>query len=170
MLHADYPVYGSVAALGAAADAVVVGRVGGVAGRELDGGGDPETGDAGGIPLVFRHLTVQRVLAGAVRVGDDLLLSRLDLTKVQAADYTPLTEGQTLLLFLRHRSRADGPGVTSVNETWVPLSADNGVFDVAGSQARARSTLLTSVREEPSARSDAGHLRATLDEIAAALG
>lgn len=55
---------------------------------------------------------------------------------------------------MARRSLLLAPGVSSVKNFWVPVSGDNGVMDVRGVRAVARSTVLTGVDRAGSERLD----------------
>ena len=52
---------------------------------------------------------------------------------------TPVESEQSLVLFLERRTADEAPGVTSVDDFYVPVGGDQGVFDVRGAEAAARS-------------------------------
>jgi hypothetical protein len=71
-----------------------------------------------------------------------------DTDLVEMSGVSPLDGSGQLLLFLKHQvSATDAPGIDSVEESYVPLSGDNGVFDVAasGDAATARSEVVRSL-------------------------
>lgn len=170
-VEADYPAFSSISELADQADLVVTGTVVDVLGREVDGGGEDETVDAegnpNGVPMVFYRFAVARVLGG-VPSGEEIVLGWIDLDRVGMDGVSRIARGADTLLFLRHMPDADSPGVTSVADFYVPVSADNGVFDVRGQVAAARSPLVERVSASSARNGQPGsRLEAPLEDIAA---
>ncbi len=134
-VEADYAVHDTVARLSATSDAVVVGRIGDVVSREIDGGGDDETQPGAGLPMAFYRVDVTRSLAGGA--PRSVVVAWPDPDQVRMEGATPVRKSQQLLLFLEHVGPGEAPGVTSVGEFYVPVSGDNGVFDVSSRGAVA---------------------------------
>ncbi len=128
-IEADYAVHGSVSALTYSSDVVVVGRVGSAVAREIDGGGDSEDRPGVGLPMVFHRVEVTRTMSGSP--GRSVIVAWPDSRRVSMEGATPVSAGQELVLFLERLSPAQAPGITSVRDFYVPVSGDNGVFDVS---------------------------------------
>lgn len=153
----DYPEYSTVQALNGKAQLVVVGRVGRVLASELDNGGSPETADEGGpagTPLSFYDISVTETLHGE-DPGESIVIAWLDRSRLADDDQiSALNSGDEVILWLVERTPEQAPGVSSVKNFWVPVSGDNGVMDVRGVRAVARSTVLTGVDRAGSERLD----------------
>ena len=154
MLFGDYEVYPSVESLAAAADLVIEGRVGPVVLREVDRGGnpetDPKTGEkSSGVPMAFSEVTVTNIVWASPRieplVGKTILVATVDTDLIVADQESPLSEGEQVVLFLRHRDPSTAPGLTPDN-FYVPLSGDNGVFDLKDSVATPRLPAVENLR------------------------
>ncbi len=138
----DYYIYETVTDLGNVADVVVAGEVSDVAARFDDRGGDPETDQYGnpipGIPMVVYEFDVDTIVKGDIE-AKTLLVGVVDLDRVTTPGLTPLKEGQSLVLFLDHVTVDEAPDIGSVSkELWVPISDDNGIFDVSDGHASPR--------------------------------
>lgn len=162
-LDADYPSFPSVLALTSQADAVVVGRVTGILSRERDGGADQPESSGRGIPMVFYQFAVQEVIKGDV-ADRDISVGWIDLSLVTTPDVSAIEKSPAVLLFLEHLTSVDAPGISTVTDFFVPLGADNGVFDVSGDVATARSRIVQSLGANSAARA-ALPLSFTLAEI-----
>ncbi len=131
-MEADMPVYSSLEGLSSVSDLVIVGTMGEVVARDVDYGEEnPPEGAVWGIPVVFYEITVTEVLRG--ELGQDvktIVVGALDVDRVDIdEDSTTLLNGHQVLLFLND---ADAPGITAVDDYYVRVSMDNGVFDVVG--------------------------------------
>lgn len=137
MAHATYA---SVEELASASDAVVLGRVGDVVAHVVDDGGEAQQGTPAGLPMVFNHFSVDKVVRGRVATGD-ITIGRVDLGVVRYDDMTSIADGASVLLFLKLRPAAQHTYMTEIPGPFyvVTTSSDNGVFDVSGGTARARS-------------------------------
>lgn len=127
----DMPIYNSLEELGAASDVAVVGSVKGVVAREIDyGTSNPEEQhQESGIPTVFYELTVSETIKGAP--AETVVVATPDVSKLSfSSEVTPLKAGQRVLLFLREQTPLDAPGIRTYNFFYVPVSLDNGAFDV----------------------------------------
>ncbi len=137
--------YVTVEDLNANADAMVIGTVGDLLATERDNSGEPEIDDEGraaGIPMAFYEFSVERVVRG--QVPATIVVSWLDLGQASnTEELSALSKGQHVVLWLDHLTADDMPGIESFADVWVPLSGDNGVMDIAGDQATARSSVLT---------------------------
>lgn len=125
----DFHVYTGLEELSAASDAVVIGRVGPVVGREIDFGTaemDERVGD--GVAVVFYEVEVLEVLLG--NVADTIVVSGPDTEVITSLEATPLRSGERVVLFLAEQTTAEAPGITAFGFFYTPLSLDNGVFDV----------------------------------------
>lgn len=140
-VSADYPVYASVEELVAASDLVVTGSVGEVVGRQTEG----SRGGSVGNPMVFYDFRVAEVLKGQSPL--EMVVGYVDLDKISMDEVSAVTAGQELMFFLRCLPDEQSPEIDVVGDFCIPLSADNGVFDVEGDTATARSELLVAVYE-----------------------
>jgi hypothetical protein len=162
-VDSDYLGYPTVEELAMTADVVVSGSVAGVRGKELDGGGDDES-TGRGLEMIFYDFSVDDVLAGT-GITDRLVVA-------WAADEPGIESGSTVL-FLRHLTSADAPGIASEDDFYVPVSGRNGVFDLEGTElsARAPDVVALTVAELGSAPSralaatDAADFRASLRAV-----
>ena len=129
------PVYNSIESLSRAADVVVIGTVKSVAGREpyYTGSG---SGDIG-IPSVFYEVEVNESLQG--NPGNTIIVAQIDnaATDVIVSDSgSALNVGERLALFLQHRA-GDEYGLKEfgdIDNLYVIVSADNGMFDVSSNE------------------------------------
>ena len=145
-LYGDYEVYPSIESLAEAADLVVEATVGPVVLREVDRGGDPEVDPATGekipgIPMVFSEITIVDVLKASpaieAQANQTILVATVDTELLAADQESPLQDGEHVVLFLRHRDPSTAPGLTP-DSFYVPVSGDNGVFDLEDSVATPR--------------------------------
>lgn len=166
----DQPDFATVDALAKNSDAVVIGVIGDVVARERDGGGNPEISDEGravGLPMVFRSMSVTRVVGG--NAPSRLVVGWIDIDVVTLTDpLSRLEAGQKVVLFLRHRAPGQAPGVADVSDFWVPISGDNGVMDVTASGYRARGAVLTGLT--PGALAQRGPLVITDEQLTSVVG
>lgn len=148
--------FASVQQLARSSDLIVMGRPVAVVSRELDGGGEREL-DANGepapgaVPMTFFDFAVDR------RLGSKTSPERIIVGWVDASPtfQTPLSIGSTVVLYLQFNAAGDTPGITSVGDHYVPLSGDNGTFDVRDGRAVARSAAVRSLRDgQPPAGAD----------------
>lgn len=136
----DYPTYATVADLAEQADVVVQGHVVQEVARQIESSG-AERNDEGeliGNPMVFYRFSVTRQLQGEP-VGEAFLLGWIDLELLKLENVSPLARGSEVLLFLEHISDSESPNIDVVDDFYIPVSADNGVFDVRDGTAVARS-------------------------------
>lgn len=144
----DYATYSTANELDRVADVVVLGQVGSLKATEYDNGGNEEVGDEGqqlGIPMAFYDFSVEKVLRGDL-AQKNITVEWIDTTKVTTEEQiSELKPGQTVILWLRHLTAKDAPGVASISDFWVPVSGDNGVLDVNNGKATARSDALTGI-------------------------
>lgn len=137
---ADYPTYATVADLAKQADVVVQGHVEQEVGRQIESSG-AERNDEGkliGNPMVFYRFSVTRQLQGEP-VGEAIPLGWIDLELLKVENVSPLAPGSEVLLFLRHITDSESPNIDVVEDFYIPVAADNGVFDVRDGIAVARS-------------------------------
>lgn len=160
----DSNVYETVSELGVRAELVAIGQVTGVVSRELDdgGGAEPESG----IPMVYYSFKVEEVLGGDTPKTPSIVLGWLDLERIQTTEVTPIQESARVVLFLDRVGRDDSPGIESVGELFVPLSGDNGVFDVVDEHATARSAAVRSLRPGGPGTDPGRKLRVPVSSIA----
>jgi hypothetical protein len=125
------PIYSSVEELAVASDAEVVGTVKGIVAREVDYGTDnqDERAEGSGIPNVFYQVDVSEVLGGTAETS--IVVASPDLTTLSvSSETTPLVAGQRVLLFVQEQTSNGAPGISSFDFFYVPVSLDNGVFDI----------------------------------------
>ncbi len=129
----DFMVYTDLEDLSAASDAVVIGTVGPVVGREVDfGTAEPDERVGDGIAVIFNEVEVLEVLRG--RVADTIIVGGPDSDAIMSTDTTPLRIGERVVLFLAEQTTADAPGITAFGFFYTPVSLDNGVFDVVSDE------------------------------------
>lgn len=134
-ISGSQPGYKSIESLSRAADAVVIGTVKRVAGREpyYTGYG---SGDIG-IPSVFYEIEVNETLQG--NPGDTIIVAQIDnaAADVIVSDSgSALNVGDRLALFLLHRA-GDEYGLKEfgdIDNLYVIVSDDNGMFDVSADE------------------------------------
>ena len=132
------PGYNSIESLARAADVVVIGTVKSVAGREpyYTGSG---SGDVG-IPSVFYEVEVNESLQG--NPGDTIIVAQIDnaAADVIVSDSgSALNVGERLALFLLHRA-GEEYGLEEfgdIDNLYVIVSDDNGMFDVSSNEVAA---------------------------------
>ena len=128
----DFETYSSIVDLSGVADLVIVGTVDRVAGHDLDyGTSDPEEKqNHRPTPVVYYEVSVAEALKGSAD-GSSIIVVRPDAAEVYNEDSTPLNPGHSVVLFLKKRTYT--PGITTYKDSviYVPVSMDNGVFDVA---------------------------------------
>lgn len=161
-----HPTFESVSELASASDVVVIGRLGAVVARLVDNGGEPQQGTPGGLPMVFNTFSVDKVLRG--QVPDDVItIARVDLDMVRYDDASDIRSGSLIMLFLKLRPAAEHRYLAQVPGTFyvVTTSSDNGVIDIVGSTAQARSLQLRSVTPGGKRAADGAKLSAALSSI-----
>ena len=103
-----------------------------MAGRDLDYGTDDaeEKQYHTRIPVVYYEVSVDETLKGSADASS-IIVVRPDAAEVYNEDSTPLNSGHSVVLFLKKRTYT--PGITTYKNSviYVPISMDNGVFDVA---------------------------------------
>ena len=133
----DGPTYDTVAALAAEADLVARATPTEVVDKGEDcGGGDPSI-DGQCLPYVVWDLSVDEVLAGKAPAHIDVVWS--DPESISTVDSAPLTAKEPIIVFLQ---RVDPSEHTQFEDHYVPFHSDQGVFDVAGGIATARSEIV----------------------------
>ena len=133
----DGPTYDTVAALAAEADLVARATPTEIVDKGEDcGGGDPSI-DGQCLPYVVWALSVEEVLAGEAPARIDVVWS--DPEGASTVDSAPLAADEPVVLFLH---RVDPSEHTSFEDHYVPFHSDQGVFDVAGDIATARSEIV----------------------------
>lgn len=93
--------------------------------------------------MKFHEVTVTQVLAGDV--GTSLVLAWIDQGKRTEEGLSDVAAGQQTLLFLQRRTSPDAAGIQSQDDSYVTVGY-NGVFDVAGDAATARSQNVTALQ------------------------
>jgi hypothetical protein len=126
--------------LGRTADLVVVGVVGEVVLRKVE--------ETTGLPFTYLEFSVSQVLGEqpTALTLDNLIVSTIDTDELIVDSLSPLVAGQRVLLFMERIRAADAPeGLVPFDEIFVPLSHDNGVFDVTDrGEVTARSDIVVS--------------------------
>ena len=120
--------YDSLDRLAAVSDAVVVGEVTGVVSTQPDKGA---SGLAEPIPSTWYEIEVQETLKG--ETTDTITVVRYDPGTFGDTQITVLLPGKQVSLFLEKRTAEEFPVVTMTDVFYVPISFDNGVFDVVPS-------------------------------------
>jgi hypothetical protein len=142
-VESSYESYPTVDALLGASDGAVIGVVGEVVDTFLDDGCDPQTDPSTEKSFFYPRMDVFEVKVERWLSGDSktevIRVVSLDPTSVVDSEWTPLVSGERLLLFLVRNV----PCGESIGEVWVPLSADNGVFDMTGDVVVPRSSTVT---------------------------
>jgi len=143
------PGYASVEALTSDSDLVVVAHPVDEIGREVDRGGDPSVDPVSGepipgIPMVIAAVEIDEVLvaraspppaAGATIPVAYPEASHLPLGSIEPGRPSLLPEGTSFVLFLEHLDRSTAPGITLVDDFYVPQGGLAGVFDIVGDTA-----------------------------------
>ena len=132
IVEGDRPSYSTAVALNRASDVVVVGTVGEVLTREMDEGSVTPGPNDISIPAVFVNVTVDEVVKGQLRDGDNLAVST---PPDSGMDLVP---GSRVALFMRQVEKA--PGIQTQDRFYVPVSGPNAMLDVStdGRSARTR--------------------------------
>jgi hypothetical protein len=142
--------YRSIEALAERADVVAVGYAGGVTERFEDNGNDPANPP---LPGLFQSFRIEKVVkAGAdITSGSEVSLALLNTDKVRSESDVRLEPESRLLLFLY---KASGPINGTQRAALVPISSDNGIFDVSGDGVvKPRSSRVRAI-SEPDARAE----------------
>lgn len=158
----DGPVYDTVSALTGEADLVIRGAALEVvhAGEDC-GGSDPAT-EGQCLPYEMWSVRTDAVLAGAAPA--EVFLA-WPVARGGDGDLVPLRPRQPLVLFLHERdSSVSAPA--GYPQSYVPFHADQGVFEVAGTVATARSHLVRGLMEPTVA---AGRLSVPVADLVAAV-
>jgi hypothetical protein len=172
-VESSYESYPTVGDLSGAADGVVIGVVGEMVDTFLDDGCDPQTDPSTGKPFFYPRMDVfevkvERWLSGESKIEVIRVVS-LDPTSVVDSEWTPFVSGERLLLFLVRNV----PCGESIGEVWVPLSADNGVFDMTGDVVVPRSDNVTGLASPAGDRASGAHQEAIsflVEEVAGLSG
>jgi hypothetical protein len=135
----------SVQQLTEQSDLVVRGDVGRLRGTEIDDAGDNPTA---GPSVAFFDFDIDEVLAGSGGTGT-IVFAWPDLATNEMAGFSPIEQGDGLVLFLAKPTPDEAPGIDSETGFYVPLAADYAVFDVDGSQVVARSPKVTKLLMKP---------------------
>ncbi|MER5971326.1 hypothetical protein ABT112_16570 [Streptomyces sp. NPDC002055] len=128
--------------------------------------------DDDGLPMVFLRYEVDDVITEGsgpeVSVGDQLVVGNIDTSAVEMDGASELVEGKSTVLYLERITDAESPGITGVSKDfYVPLSGDNGIFDVSGSRATARSEVVASLSGAKGfpAKKSGTHFTADVDQL-----
>ncbi|PIE33136.1 MAG: hypothetical protein CSA55_02270 [Ilumatobacter coccineus] len=177
MEDSDGEVYASLVDLADNSDLVVVGTVGEVVARQMEG--DPEelvvdadTGMSSAHPMILHDVTVTDQIRGSIdHDADTILVATFDDGVTETPDQSDSLEpGSTVVLFLQRRDREDGSGSDSVESFAVPTGGAQGILDVSEGDARARVTSLTHVTpDQVLERGVEGRAVIALDVLIAAL-
>ncbi len=141
--------YPTIEELADASDAVVIGTVKGVVGREIDyGNSNPNEIFGTGLSVLFYEVDVTKTLRG--ETDKTIIVSTLDPTQISTDQVTALRDGEELLLFLDWVTSEEAPVLKSYGYAYTPMSLDLGVFDVlAGDYVQSR--MPNGLWEEPAA-------------------
>lgn len=123
--HASARLYNSVESLSEISDVVIIGQVVGVVSRQADTGVD---GLAEPIPSTWYRIEVQETLKGDAT--GTITVVRTDPGHFLDVNLTTFRSNESVLLFLMKRTSVEFPMVTLTDTFYVPVSFDNGVFDV----------------------------------------
>jgi len=128
----DMPLYSSIEELASSSylDAVVICKVNGIVGREVDYGTANTNEYTGkGIPTVFYQVEVTKILAG--NVENTIIIAMPDPENIILdVSLEGWETGDELLLFLNRQNVNNAPGIKTYNDFYATLSIDNGVFDI----------------------------------------
>ncbi|MDE0162941.1 MAG: hypothetical protein OXL98_14535 [Acidimicrobiaceae bacterium] len=138
----SYRGYESVDELAGEADLVVLGRVGEVLGRDNDHGLSASDGGEAGVPMIFVSVEIGQVLLGDDPGVSEIAVASLDVTILNVEGVSQLRDGQDVVLFLLNRDQETAPGIDLVDDFYVTLSGDNGIFDVDGDKLSSRSPVV----------------------------
>lgn len=138
----SYRGYESVEELAGEADLAVLGRVGEVLGRDNDHGLSAADGGEAGVPMIFVSVEIGQVLLGDDPGVSEIAVATLDVTQLNVEGVSRLRDGQDVVLFLLNRDQETAPGIDLVDDFYVTLSGDNGVFDVDGDKLSSRSPVV----------------------------
>lgn len=137
----DYEPYGTVESLSKVSDVVAIGTIGALAGKGLDTGGNDAKG--AGVPMLYYEFSVESVISGT-NVPSRIVIAWLDGEALGITDQGTFSAGQKLILFLDRVSGSSAAAPQgAAGPRFVVLSGDNGVLDVNGASAVARSNHLT---------------------------
>lgn len=135
-------------------------------------GDGPQNED--GLPMVFLQYYIDDVIkkgsGSTLSAGDKIIVGNIDTSAVDMEGTSKLAENQSTILYLERITDADSPGITSITQDFfVPLSGDNGIFDVSGSQATARAKTVVSLSAEtvhhPSSALKDGNFTASIEQL-----
>ncbi|MEV7681980.1 hypothetical protein AB0O64_26035 [Streptomyces sp. NPDC088341] len=114
-------------------------------------GGDSPYADC--LPMVFHQATIKAIIlpppvtrgTTPVPLGK-LIVGSVDTDAVDMEGASPLTPGSYMVVYAEKLAGADHPGIDSVNgDLWIPVGGEQGLFDVDGSTATARSSMVKSL-------------------------
>lgn len=129
---ASVRLYNSLDRLSEVSDLVVIGEVTGVISTQADTGLD---GTADPIRSTWYEVDVQETLKG--ETTDTITVVRTDPGHFRDGEITTLQSGESVALFLMKRTSEEFPLVKVADVFYVPVSFDNGVFDVIPSPTGA---------------------------------
>lgn len=130
--HFDGPVYSSIEELSAQSDVVLAVRILGVHSRttEAELRGLDVGGDRKGLPLALYEAKVNKKYKGSS--GSQILITRIDLNKVETQDQTGFSAGQDMMLFLRNTGL-----VRDEMPVFAVVGMDQGRLEIANGRLRA---------------------------------
>ena len=146
-IEASSPGYFSVKELIEDSDAIVVGVFGDVISREIDYGieEDGSYGDDWGIPLVFYSVKVAERLKG--EPGSEIIVARLDGTRIETDAVMPVEKGNRYILFLSDATedaRRFERYAKAEGGIYITLSDDIGIFELSeNGQATPRESIVS---------------------------
>lgn len=150
--HYSMAEYATVAELTRGSDRVVVATVLDSGSASVDYGLErTESGQPvnPGLPVTIYQVLVESDLKSSKSTTERILSIVYPSQDDQKEGFTPLNQGDRVVLYLAHFATT---GVKGLSSAYVSLSYDNGVFDLVGSSAVPRSPLVTGVLS-PSASS-----------------
>ena len=137
----EYFAYRTLTSLAQESDVVVRGRVAELLTQNVDQGGT----DVAGIPMLYYRVEVSEVLAGSIEASS-VVVGWKDAERSGDDELSDLAASSSVVLYLESVTRDAAPGIPpEFDRILVPLSGDNGVFDVRDSEAVARSKIVTGV-------------------------
>ncbi len=127
-VQAAVPSYNRVAAITVVSDTVVMGEVRDVVFTRPS----PEGMSVGEIPgaTTFYEVEVKEVLRGDLYPGHTIVVGRAPPGQFEEIPITAIEPGSHVVLFLKERTEDDVTLATNSDTFYVPVSFDNGVFDV----------------------------------------
>jgi hypothetical protein len=125
------PLYSSFENLSNDSDAVVIGTVKSVTAREIESfETEYESIEKSSMEILwaFYEIDVTETLRG--KTSKTLIVAMPDADRLLCNEVSALRAGQHLLLFLFEQTSEDQPNLKSYDHWYVPVSFNNGVFDL----------------------------------------